>query len=163
MSDKIIERYKAILKRQDLWRSTPLLRVLSGRLQKMLARMEQEKKSVLPTLKETPDLVTVYVVLYYQGGGSLSIWESQLKRIQHSVKSRPIFLTELEAKSCIFDRFVEGFAKLAVPKSAILINEGGYYIKDNIVTISSVKEFFWQNSWYIFQNGRLVPQVENID
>ena len=61
MSNQIIERYKAILKHQDLWRSTPLLKVLSGRLQKMLARMEQEKKSVLPAPKGMSDSVTVYV------------------------------------------------------------------------------------------------------
>lgn len=155
MSERLIKQYEKILT-SDVWGKNRLLKVFRSRMEAML--LELKVKDVPQIEKE--ELLSVYVVLYHQHGAKRSIWESQLKRIRYSLKGRPVFLTELEAKSCLSDNMLEGYVCLKLPKEAVMLNEGSYYIHESAIMKDSVVSFYWCGATYCFNNGVLEQNQE---
>lgn len=157
MSDKLIEQYEKILL-SNVWGKNRLLKVLGSRMESMLQELKAQAKPQYH--EERQDLISVYVVLYHQHGVKRSIWESQLKKIRYSLKGRPVFLTELEAKSCISDNMLEGYVCLKLPKEAVMLNEGSYYIRESAIAKDSIESFSWCGGTYCFKNGVLEQNHE---
>lgn len=154
-----IQRYDRILS-HEVWTKTPLLNVLAGRLRAMLKRL-RDSQTVEQKEKASENLV--YVLLYHQQGGQLSIWEDMLKKIAHSLTSRPIFRDEQRAKQMIRNSLKEGYVVLDVPPKSLLSMDGQLYLRPEDLGQMKIKSFYWRGKTFHFNGLALIERNSFID
>jgi hypothetical protein len=77
-----------------------------------------------------------------------------LRRIQFSVASRPIYLSEGEARRGTANNANESYVRLVVPKAAITQCEGEYRVSA-AVTVNNIRSFHWRGQLYLFDGNDL--------
>lgn len=135
----------------DVWNKTPLLKTFSERLQSMLNHLISVDSS---NERIGVSHVRVYVHLYHQNGNELTIWEDMVKKIQHIVDRRPIYLTFNEAKREIRDPIKEALVVMDVPKYMVMEMDGKRYINSNSAK-GCVTGFFWNGKSFHFNDLEL--------
>ncbi len=151
--DGLIKRYSDLLA-SIIWQKTPLLQVYYQRMSEMLINLNRLKS---PGQEVSGGSVVVFVTLYHDKGGSLSIWEGVLRKIQYSVSSRPVFLCKSEAEKATGNNSNESYVRLVVPKKSVLLCEGGYRIRQSAVSPQGILSFHWGGQSYEFGGGGLLP------
>ncbi len=152
-AERMEARYHQILS-SPIWQEREVLRAYRQIMSDMLKTLQAER-----VLQEGvgSGAVEVFVALYHSDAmrsKCLSIWVGMLRRIQFSVASRPIYLSEGEARRGTANNVNESYVRLVVPKASITQCEGEFRISA-VVTVNNIRSFHWRGQLYLFDGNDL--------